>query len=119
MSTPGDHHKHASMKNPKFETDGNSVVLSFEIEGPGGVRTLVKIKSTPLVPVGRMLEYLEGPLAGSKAMSYYVLKGQRTGVTIVGEYGSKVIPESQLRAVVMNQLEQSFNEDSENLKNFK
>src|SRR5579862_6832860 len=116
MSTPGDHHKHASMTNRKFETDGNSTVLSFEAVGPGGQKTLVKIKSTPLVPVGRMLEYIEGPLAGSKVMSYYVPMGQKTGITIVGEYVSKTIPEAQLKSVVMAQLEQSFNEDNENLK---
>ncbi len=99
--------------------DGKSTVLSFEVEGPGGAKTLVKIRSTPLVPVGRMLEYLEGPLAGSKVMSYYIPKDQRTGITLVGEYVSKVIPEGQLKTVVMNQLEQSFKEDTENLKNFK
>jgi hypothetical protein len=118
MSTPGDHHKHASMTNRKIERDGNKAVLSFEAEGPGGVKTLVKIKSTSFVPVGRMMEYLEGPLAGSKVVSYYIPKGQKTGVTIVGEYVSKVIPEGQIKMVVMNQLEQSFKEDTENLKNF-
>jgi len=118
MSTPGDHHKHASMTNRKIERDGNNAVLSFEAEGPGGVKTLVKIKSTSFVPVGRMMEYLEGPLAGSKVVSYYIPKGQKTGVTIVGEYVSKVIPEGQIKMVVMNQLEQSFKEDTENLKNF-
>ena len=79
---------------------------------------MVKIKSTSVAPIGRMMEYLEGPLAGSKVMSYYIPKGQKTGVTIVGEYVSKVVPEGQIRMVVMNQLEQSFKEDNENLKNF-
>ena len=118
MSTPGDHHKHASMSNRKFEKDGNNTVMSFEVESPYGAKTQVKIRSSPLVPVGRMLEYLEGPLAGSKVMSYYIPKGQKTGVTLVGEYVSKVIPEGQIKTVVMNQLEQSFKEDTENLKNF-
>jgi hypothetical protein len=119
MSTPGDHHKHTSMGNRKVEMDGNSVVLSFETEGQGGVKSLIKIKSTPLAPVGRSMEYLEGPLAGSKAISYYIPMGQKTGITIVGEYVSKVIPEDQIMTVIMNQLEHSFNEDNENLKNFK
>ena len=119
MSTPGDHHKHPSMGNRKIEQQGNSMVLSFDVEGPGGAKSTVKIKSTPLAPVGRMMDYTEGPLAGSKVMSYYVPMGSKTGVTIVGEYVSSVIPESQIKSVVMSQLEQSFKEDSENLRNFK
>lgn len=118
MSTPGDHHKHGSMKNRKIEPEGNSVVLSFEVELPNGTRTPVRIRSTSLPPVGRMMEYLEGPLAGSKVFSYYVPMGNRTGIHIAGEYVSKTIPEAQLKSVVMSQLEQSFMEDSENLRNF-
>ena len=73
----GNHHKHASMTNGSLKWMEKQVP-SFEVEGPGGAKTLVKIRSTPLVPVGRMLEYLEGPLAGSKVMSYYIPKDQRT-----------------------------------------
>jgi hypothetical protein len=119
MSTPGDHHRHGSMTNRKVEMDGNNVILSFDTEGLSGAKMTIKIKSTPILPLGRTMEYLEGPLAGSKVISYYVPMGDRTGVTVVGEYVSKVIPESQIKSVVMNQLEQSFNEDNENLKNFK
>jgi len=119
MQTPGDHHRHASMINRSFEMEGNSTILSFDAETLGGTKTRVKIKSTPLVPVGRMLEYIEGPLAGSKVMSYYVPMGDKTGVTIVGEYVSRSIPENQLKSTVMAQLEKSFYEDNENLKNFK
>ena len=92
MNTPGDHHKHPSMVNRSFEMEGNSRILSFDAQLPGGAKTRVKIKSTPLVPVGRVLEYMEGPLAGSKVFSYYVPMGDKTGVTIVGEYVSKTIP---------------------------
>jgi len=67
MQNPGDHHKHQSMANVKREMEGGNVVLSFEAEGPGGAKTPVKIKSTPLLPVGRMMEYIEGPLAGSRS----------------------------------------------------
>jgi hypothetical protein len=119
MQTPGEHHKHGSMTNVRREMDGNSALLSFDAEGPGGAKTLVRIKSTPLLPVGRMMEYIEGPLAGSRAFSYYVPMGDKTGVTIVGEYVSRSIPENQLKSTVMAQLEKSFNEDNENLKNFK
>jgi hypothetical protein len=119
MSTPGDHHKHAGVKNRRIEPEGNIMVMSFEMELPNGSTSHIKIRSTTLPPVGRMLEYLEGPLAGSKILSYYVPMGKRTGVHVVGEYVSNTIPEEQLRSFVMNNLEQTFLEDSENLKNFK
>lgn len=119
MSTPGDHHKHGSMTNRKIEPEGNSMILSFDGQSPDGNKFRVKIKSTPFLPLGRTLEYLEGPLAGSKVISYYVPLGEKTGVTVIGDYVSKTIPESQIKTVVMNQLEQSFKEDSENLRNFK
>ena len=74
----------------------------------------MKIKSTPLLPVGRMMEYVEGPLAGSRSFLYYVPMGDRTGVTVVGEFVSRSIPENQLKSVVLSQLERSYNEDNEN-----
>jgi hypothetical protein len=119
MQTPGDHHKHPSMANVKREMEGSIAVLSFEAEGPGGANTPVKIRSTPLLPVGRMMEYVEGPLAGSRSFLYYVPMGDRTGVTVVGEFVSRSIPENQLKSVVLSQLERSYNEDNENLRNFK
>jgi len=45
--------------------------------------------------------------------------GDRTGVTVVGEFVSRSIPENQLKSVVLAQLERSYNEDNENLRNFK
>lgn len=119
MTTPGDHHRHPTMTNAKREMMDGYAVLTFDAVGPNGEKNVVKIKSTPLMPVGRVMEYLEGPLAGSRAFSYYIPMGDKTGVTIVGEFVSRTIPENQLRSVVLAQFERSFNEDSENLKNFK
>jgi hypothetical protein len=111
-------HRHGNRTNFKIEREGNSATISFETEGPGGTKIQIKNKNTMFPPVGRSQEYLEGPLAGSKAMTYYLPMGQRTGITVVGEYVSKTLPENKIRDFVLAQAERTFNEDCENLKNF-
>ena len=111
-------HKHGNRGDTQVEVQGNSIVLTFEAQGPSG-KTTIKMKSTEVAPLGRIMEYLQGPLAGSRAIVYYVPLGNKTGITVVGEYVSKVIPEDQIRSMVLSQAERSFNEDVENLKQFK
>jgi hypothetical protein len=77
-----------------------------------------KLKITMLPPVGFVQEYIEGPLTGSKSMQFYQSMGNRTGVTVVGEFVSTMMPESQIHGAVMTQLETAFNEDQANLKKF-
>ena len=110
--------KHGNRGDTQVEVQGNSTVLTFEAQGPSG-KTTIKMKSTEVAPLGRIMEYLQGPLAGSRAIVYYVPLGNKTGITVVGEYVSKVIPEDQIRSMVLSQAERSFNEDVENLKQFK
>ncbi len=111
-------HQHTMMTNVEFSMDGEHPVLAFETPGPGGMKVKQKIKMTMLPPVGFVSEYIEGPLTGSKAMQFYHPMGNRTGVTVVGEYVSSMIPENQLHSMVMQQLEMAFNEDQANLKKF-
>ena len=109
MSTPGDHHKHASMTNRKIERDGNSAMLSFEVEGPGRSEDACQNQEFLVCSRWSDARVPRGAARRFKGhIGHYVPKGQKTGVTLVGEYVSKVIPEGQLRTVVMNQLEQSF-----------
>ncbi len=114
-----DEHIHRSMMNVQMEMEGEQPVLSFETEGPGGMKANNKLKMTMFPPVGFLLEYTEGPLTGSKVMQYYIPMGNRTGVTVAGDYVSKMMPEGQLKSVVIAQLEQAFNEDQANLQKFK
>jgi len=44
---------------------------------------------------------------------FYFPNGNKTGVTVVGEFTSSMMPdENQLKQAVMSFLEQAFNEDS-------
>jgi len=112
----GESHKGRRNFNCK-ELGPNSVELSWEQEMDGKwVRSANRLTFLP--PVGFSVEPLEGPLAGSKFFNYYTPRGNRTEVTVVGEYTSKVIPAAHLEQAVMTNNEKVFKEDTEGLKMF-
>ncbi len=108
-------HDHPSLRNQKAEQEGDHLILSYETAMPDGTWAKNKTRRTALPPLGVMFETLEGPMAGSKSFQYYTPKGKETGVTVVGEFTSKIIPESQMQKAVMAFLETVFNEDQKNL----
>lgn len=109
-------HNHPSQINTQMSMEGDTPVLSFGTKMPDGQIHQQKIRITNLSPLGFLLEYIEGPMAGSKALNYYIPKGNETGVNVIGDFKSNTIPESQLKQAVLQGLEVAFNEDQENLK---
>jgi hypothetical protein len=108
---------HPGGKNYKTETvSENATIQSWESDMQGQtVKT--KIKVTRFHPLGIAIELLEGAIAGSKFFNYYIPNGNKTGVTVVGDFKSSMMPdENQLKQAVMSFLEQAFNEDSAYLK---
>jgi hypothetical protein len=108
---------HPGTKN--YESDNvseNSAIHSWDSDIQG--RTVkTRIKISRFYPLGTAIELLEGPIAGSKLFNYYIPNGQRTRVTVVGNFKSPVATdENQLKQVVLSFLEQAFNEDSAYLK---
>jgi hypothetical protein len=57
-------------------------------------------------------------MAGSKFLNYYVPKGDKTEVVVVGEWASKTIPAAHLEKAVWANLEKVYSEDVEGLKSF-
>jgi len=116
---PSDEHRHSSLKLISREmVNSNTVVITAERSIMGKtVRT--KIKNTLYPPFGFVQEHLEGPTAGSRAFVYYVPKGNKTGITIVGDFVLSGMDEKTTRDVVMAQLQVTFDEDNVNLKNTK
>ena len=108
-------HAHPSLRNQKAEMQGGSVILSYETAMPDGTWVKNKARTTAYPPLGIMFETLEGPLAGSKSFQYYTPKGKETGVTVVGEFTGKGMPDAVLKKAVMAFLETVFNEDQKNL----
>ncbi len=119
QTAPEDLHVHRSMMNVQTVMEGDQPVMSFETEAPGGMKVKNKIKMTFFAPVGFLLEYTDGPLTGSKVMQHYAPMGNRTGVTVAGEYVSRMMPENQIKPLILGELEQAFKEDNANLQKFK
>jgi hypothetical protein len=95
----------------------NTVMLSWEQDIDGHwVKMSNRLTFHP--PIGFFVEPLEGPMAGSKFFNYYVPKGDKTEVVVVGDWQSKMIPAAQLEKAVMANLEKVFHEDSDGLKEF-
>jgi hypothetical protein len=95
----------------------NTLMLSWE-QDVGGQWIRLANRLTFHPPVGFFVEPLEGPMAGSKFFNYYVPKGDKTEVVVVGDWNSKMIPPAQLEKAVMENLEKVFHEDSAGLKEF-
>ena len=112
---PSDQHQHSSMKLLSRELIGNAVVITAERTIMGKlVRT--KMKNTLYPPFGFVQEHLEGPTAGSRAFVYYVPKGNRTAITVVGDFLLAGADEQGTKEAVLAQLQVSFDEDNANLK---
>ncbi len=99
------------------KVNDNTILLSWEHEVDG---TWVRFANrlTFHEPIGFFVETVEGPMAGSKFFNYYVPKGDRTEVVVVGEWASPTIPPAQLEEAVWAILEKVYMEDSASLKEY-
>jgi hypothetical protein len=108
-------HRHPSSNVINREVNGNVVELTTE-RNMNGQPIRFKIRNTLYPPFGMVQEFLEGPMTGSKAFLYYIPKGEKTGVTLVGDYKVQGMDESATRDRVLAQAQVSFDEDNANLK---
>jgi hypothetical protein len=111
-------HDHPSFKNVGREVNGNVVTITSE-RIIMGKPVKVKIRNTLYPPVGYVSEHLEGPTAGSRAFLYYIPKGEKTGVTVVGDFVIAGLDEKATRDAVLAQMQITFDEDNANLKRMK
>jgi hypothetical protein len=108
---------HPQSRNNQMEmVNETTFISSWEEAAPDGKIVKIKAKGAIHAPLGVAFEILEGPLTGSKFYNYYIPKGGKTGVTVVGDFKSAIIPDEQLESVVLAFLEKAFNEDSAYLK---
>ncbi len=107
---------HPEIRNVKIEQGGeNQGILTFDSEDKGQTfRT--KLRITVLPPFAQAFEALEGPMTGSKFVNYYTPKGNKTGVTVIGDFESPMIPPAHLEGAVHEFLDNGFNADSAYLK---
>ena len=108
---------HPGGKNYKGENISEYAAIQSWESDMQGQTIKTKIRVTRFYPLGVAIELLEGPVSGSKFFNYYIPNGNRTGVTVVGDFKSPIMTdENQLRQAVLSFLEQAFNEDSAYLK---
>ena len=77
----------------------------------------MKIRGTMYYPLGIAFEILEGPFVDSKYFVYYIpIDNNKTGVTVVGDFKSNIIPEDKIKPIVLDFSERVSNEDVAYLK---
>jgi hypothetical protein len=112
-------HQHPSMKNMRAELAGEGVLfLSWENDMTDSSGNN-KAKLTMYPPSGFVIEFLEGPFAGTKEFEYYIPRGNQTGITAVGEWMSPNLNDSQLKKAATDFLNTVFREDEENFSRMK
>jgi hypothetical protein len=109
---------HKGHRNTKMEMAGENVMVIDEEQDMGGKWVKTKTKITTLPPVGMAIELLEGPMAGTKFFNFYSAKGNKTEVTVVGEFVSKAMPPAQIEPAARGFLEMIFNEDTAAIRAF-
>ena len=117
IQSDGDHgQSHANRRNIQgAPAPEGGMRVSWEQNVQGNwVKVVNHVTTFP--PIAMMVHSLEGPLAGSKFMFYYKPDGHKTGVNVVGDFHSAVIPPAQLEAMVMASLEEAYNEDNASLR---
>lgn len=109
-------HVHPSVPDAKFEKAGDSVTyVSGTLLLPNGERVRNRIRLTAFPPLGFSMEWIEGLFAGSKEFSYYIPRGEKTGVASVGEWTSPFMPREQVKRSVLKFLDTVYTEDQTNL----
>ena len=119
LQSPADHGaSHPERTHAEATPLGESTTMVSWEQDMNGKKVKVVSRVTAIPPLGLVVEQLEGPMAGSKAFTYYIPRGAKTGVTVVGEFKSPVVPEAQLEPMVRKGLANAFAQDSASLKTF-
>jgi hypothetical protein len=112
INSPANHgESHKDRRNIRGEPDGENRMKSSWEQNVQGNWVKVENQVTMFPPVAMLIHSVEGPLAGSKFIFYYSPKGDKTGVSVIGDFRSASIPPAQLEQAVLASLETAFNDD--------
>ena len=108
----GNHHSdaHRHRKVRRRLLPGNSGRYSWEQEFLGRSERFT-MTWVSYYPVGVAYRVLAGPFAGSRFFLYYVPRGRRTGVSVVGDFVSPTIPPGEILAAVDRFFSTEFEQD--------
>ena len=102
------HHHRRFTRKP---LGGNAGEYSWEQDFDGAPARFV-MRWTAFPPVGIAYEVLAGPFAGSRFLLYYIPEGERTAVTVVGEFVSPTLPAPEIEPAVRRFFSVEFDQDS-------
>lgn len=107
-------HQHPSVKLVSREIRGD--VIEMVQERNMGKPMRIKVRNTMYPPFGMVQEFLEGPMAGSTAFQFFIPRGDKTGVTVVGDYLIEGENDARVKEIIIEQNQTLFDEDNYNLK---
>jgi hypothetical protein len=110
---------HPNTRNNKSEKINETTFINSweQVDDANGQNIRMKIRETMYYPLGIAFEILEGPFVDSKYFVYYIpIDNNKTGVTVVGDFKSNIIPEDKIKPIVLGFSERVFNEDVAYLK---
>ncbi len=110
---------HPNTRNNNTEILNETTFINSweQVDDAKGQNIRMKIRGTMYYPLGIAFEILEGPFVDSKYFVYYVpIDNNKTGVTVVGDFKSNIIPEDKIKPIVLDFSERVFNEDVTYLK---
>jgi hypothetical protein len=110
---------HPNTRNNKSEILNETTFINSweQVDDANGQNIRMKIRGTIYYPLGIAFEILEGPFVDSKYFVYYIpIDNNKTGVTVVGDFKSNMIPEDKIKPIVLGFSERVFNEDVAYLK---
>jgi hypothetical protein len=111
LGRPDEHtvaHRHRDVKRVRLSESSGQYSWEQEFDGRPERFTM---RWHSYHPVGIAYDVLEGPFTGSRFFLYYVPQGQRTGVSVVGEFVSPTLSEPDLVAAVDRFFSLEFEQD--------
>ena len=115
-----DSHAHSAIRFTKvLEQSGKGMTVELEVKNPDGSSHMETWKMTMNPPKGHSTEVLSGPMKGSKNTHTYTPMGNKTKVTVEGDFYAQGMDDASTKKAVLALYEMVFNEDNANLKNYK
>jgi len=113
-------HEHRSVRFSKvLEKSAKVMVVEMDSVSPDGKAFKQTAKFTFNPPKGFDMEFLSGPMTGTKHTHTYTPMGTQTKVEVVGDFKIQGLDEQATRKAVLAQLEQLFDEDNSALRKYK
>ena len=114
-------HQHKAFKVSKVvEQKGNQMTVGADVGNPGGKgshKETWKFVYNP--PKGFDMEYLSGPMKGSKHTHTYTPMGNRTKVEVNGDFRAEGMDDATTKKAVLAFFSEAFEEDTAALRKYK